>query len=64
MTNKEWLATLSPETWWDVVYEWLFHNYGKRWTDTRHAIIDWLEKEHTPIEDWDFIEGKMKIKWE
>lgn len=46
MTNKEWLATLSAEEWWNTVYEWLFHVFSKQWTDSRMAIMDWLEKEH------------------
>lgn len=46
MTNKEWLATLSAEEWYQTIH-WLYHVYGKRWTDTRLAILDWLEEEHT-----------------
>ena len=49
MTNKEWIATLPKETWWDVVHEWLFREYGMQWTDTRRAVMEWLEKEHEPI---------------
>lgn len=64
MTNKEWLATLSTETWFDVVHEWLFHKYGMQWTDTRIAVMEWLEAEHKPIEEWDFKENKFVIRWE
>lgn len=46
MTNKEWLATLSAEVWFDVI-DWLYHDYGKRYTDSRQAIIEWLDMEHT-----------------
>ena len=46
MTNKEWLATLSSEEWWNIVHEWLFHIYGKQWTDSRMAILAWLSEEH------------------
>ena len=49
MTNKEWLTTLSKETWWEVVHEWLFHEYGMQWTDTRLAVMEWLEEEHKPV---------------
>ena len=56
ITNKEWLATLPNEIWWEVVYEWLFHKYGMRWSDTKAAVIDWLEQEHKPITEWDFNE--------
>ena len=45
MTNKEWLATLSPNEWYKKVH-WLFHEYGKRYTDTYLAVIEWLEEEH------------------
>ena len=47
MTNKEWLATLSAHEWWDVAYEWLIQDYGKRYTDTRIAVMDWLTEEHS-----------------
>lgn len=45
MTNKEWLAALSAEEWYQTIH-WLYYVYGKRWTDTRLAILDWLEEEH------------------
>lgn len=63
MTNKEWLVTLSPETWFEVVHEWLFHEYGMQWTDTRIAVTEWLEAEHKPIKEWDFKENKFVIRW-
>ena len=59
MTNKEWLATLPKEIWWDVVQEWLFDEYGKQWTDTRFAVMEWLENEHKPVTS--YIKG---ITWE
>lgn len=59
MTNKEWIATLPKETWWDVVHEWLFHEYGMQWTDTRFAVMEWLEKEHKPITSY-----RKGITWE
>lgn len=62
-SNKEWLATLPKETWWDVVHEWLFHEYGRQWTDTRIAVMDWLEEEHKPIMKWDFREQKQVVRW-
>lgn len=49
MTNKEWLSTLSPKEWWDTI-DWLYHVYGKRWTDSRLAIMDWLEEKHEDIQ--------------
>lgn len=51
MTNKEWLATLSAEEWWNIVHEWLFHTYGKQWTDSREAILAWLSEEHDALKD-------------
>lgn len=48
MTNKEHLATLSAEDWYDRVYS-LTHDYGRQFTDTRHAVIDWLNQEYKPL---------------
>lgn len=45
MTNKEWLATLSPDEWYMKVH-WLFHEYGKCYDNSYLAIIEWLEEEH------------------
>ena len=59
MTNKEWLSTLSAEEWWDVI-NWLYHTYGMMWTDSRLAIMAWLEEEHKPITD--VYSGK--VRWE
>ena len=58
LTNKEWLATLPKETWWEVC-DWLLHEYGKSWTDTRLAVMDWIDQEHKPIKDW-----QGKVRWE
>lgn len=44
MTNKEWMATLSPEEWIKTV-DWLFRKYGKCFNDTVPAVIEWLESE-------------------
>ena len=48
MTNKEHLATIESLAWVQRV-DWLYHCYGKQYTDTWSAIIDWLEKEYTPV---------------
>ena len=53
MTNKEWLATLPKETWWEVVHEWLFHEYGMAFNNSYLAIMAWLEDQHIPIMKWD-----------
>lgn len=58
MTNQEWLGTLSPETWWEVVWEYVIHNYGARHIHTQLAVIDWLKQEHEPIKVLDVV------KWE
>lgn len=64
MTNQEWLGTLSPETWWEVVWNYVIRNYGARYTDTRLAVIDWLKQEHKPIKVLDSMEPKWVVKWE
>ena len=48
MTNKEHLATLDAREWVQRV-DWLYHLYGKAYTDTLSAIMDWLEKEYKPV---------------
>ena len=53
MTNKEQLAILSPEQWWCRV-DWLYHKYGKKFTDSAQAIMSWLEEEYKPVKP---IEG-------
>lgn len=45
MTNKEWMATLTAEEFYDTM-EWLIRVYSKQFTDSRLAIIEWLDKEH------------------
>ena len=45
MTNKEWMATLTAEQVYDVMW-WLFHEYAFRFTHSQIAIIDWLDSEH------------------
>lgn len=44
MTNQQTLATLSAEEFYDKIM-WLLHDYGKRYSDSRLAIIEWLQKE-------------------
>ena len=63
MTNKEWLATLPKETWWEVVYEWLLHEYGMAWNNSRLAIMDWLEEPHIPIMKWDVRTQTYITRW-
>lgn len=63
MTNKEWLATLSAEDWYSTVH-WLFHVYGKRYTDTYSAILSWLNETHNPTTTKICLEAKMnEIDW-
>lgn len=49
MTNQEWLATLEPDQWWQIVWLWLIKDYGTRYTDMRSAVIEWLKQEHDPV---------------
>ena len=45
MTNKEWLATLSAEEFYD---EFKKEEQHAMWDmNTRLAIIEWLDKEHS-----------------
>lgn len=45
MTNKEWMAMLTAEEFYDTM-EWLTRVYSKQFTDSRLAITKWLDKEH------------------
>lgn len=48
MRNKEYLEGLSSEKLYNIMH-WLWFEYGVKWTDTRQAIIAWLEEEHAAI---------------
>lgn len=48
MSNQEYLASLPPGECYDLMH-WLWFGYGVKWTDTRQAIIAWLEEEHAAI---------------
>ena len=50
MTNKEWMATLTAEQFWDVMM-WLIKEYGRQFTHTQLAVISWLDSEHKPKEE-------------
>ena len=44
MDNKiNCLCTKTPEEQYDFM-NWLLNDYGKQFTDTRQAVIDWLNK--------------------
>lgn len=43
-TNKQMLSQMDTEQLYDKMV-WLFHDYGKRFTDSRTAIIEWLNSE-------------------
>ena len=45
MTNQEYIAKLNPEELY-LVIDWLMHDYGRNYTDTRCAVIEWLKKEY------------------
>ena len=44
MTNQEKLSTITAEEFYDKIM-WLLHEYGKYYTDSRLAIIEWLQAE-------------------
>ena len=48
MTNKEHLATLSSDEWVQRV-DWLYHIYGKGYTQSLFAIKEWLDKEYKAV---------------
>ena len=48
MSNQEYLASLPPEECCDLMHQ-LWFEYGLKWTDTRQAIIAWLEEEHATV---------------
>lgn len=43
-TNKQMLSQMDTEQLYDKLV-WLFQDYGKRFTDSRTAIIEWLNSE-------------------
>lgn len=45
MTNQEWMCSLSAEEFLDQAL-WLLKDYGKRYTDSEPAIIEWLEDKY------------------
>lgn len=45
MTNQEWLCSLNAEDFLCHI-KWLLQNYGKQWTDSDPAIIEWLQGKH------------------
>ena len=47
MNNQQWLATLPANEWFMKVH-WLWFIYGRRYTDSRMAVLDWLQEEHRP----------------
>lgn len=44
LTNQQMLATISAEEFYDKIM-WLLHDYGKSFTNSRLAIIEWLNSE-------------------
>ena len=63
MTNREWLATLSTEDWWKTVY-WLIFDYGMGYTDTRIAVMNWLDEKHTQLlERSETMDREQVMSW-
>ena len=44
MTGKEYLLSKTEEELYDTIV-WLFNVYGRSYTDTRSAVIEWLKTE-------------------
>ena len=55
LTNQQYLADLPPEDCYEVM-NWLFQHYGRRYTDTRKAIIDWMYRE-VQVGVWQKVTG-------
>lgn len=51
MSNEEWMSTLTAEQWYDVMM-WLTHEFALRWTNSRLAIIEWLDEKHLFLSDY------------
>ena len=49
MTNQEKMCKLPPEEFYDKMW-WLYHDYGKQFTNTRLAVIAWLQEKVEDIE--------------
>lgn len=43
-TNQQMLANISAEEFYDKIM-WLLHDYGKRYSNSRLAITEWLDSE-------------------
>lgn len=44
MTNQKAMCKLSPEEFWEKMM-WLLHDYGRQYTSTELAVIEWLKQE-------------------
>ena len=51
MTNQEYLLSLSPED-LTAQMDWLWHEYGLNFTDTREAVLDWLKQDYKNPKKW------------
>ena len=47
MTNKEWMATLTAEQFYDEMM-WLVRDFGFQFNNSRLGIIDWLDQPYRP----------------
>ena len=50
MTNREKLRELSSEQLY-LVLDRLYHCYGRAWTQSSTAIIEWFDKEYDESKD-------------
>ena len=44
MTNKEYMTTLPSEEIYELL-DWLINVYSRGFTNSRQAIIEWLDEE-------------------
>ena len=61
MTNQEWLSTIPADHFVDAIH-WIYHIYGKRYANTRSAVIDWLSESHDNCSDvQQFVDDCHKV---
>ena len=58
MSGKDYMTTLSSEELYDLL-DWLMHIYARGYSDSRLAIIQWLDTEYT---DEQFKQYLLEVK--
>ena len=63
VTNKEAMCKLPDDKFFSEI-EWLLHDYGRNFTDTRSAVIQWLGKEMKgEVCEWFCVYAPPGKKW-